>query len=455
MISVYLALISLVWGYTVFEYGGIVRSNRLVSLLALGIIALTYRIATRRIAAPPLRGALGWSVVLLPAYVALQLVPLPVRVLEILSPARAELIRGFNHLGFVQTIAPLSALPEATMKDFLLVCGYTLLFLLVRDMGWQFAGKSWRLAAPIVIVGGAEAALGLAQAFNGQRPDAGIGTYVNRDHYAALLTMALPFAVAYPLLLWHRAVKTRRDIRIRTAFVICALFGVCALILLGIVYSLSRMGFVSALFSLLVMGVVTWLGRGRKWLLALALMAIGLLGCFIFLSPDPLIARFGQISSVEAMTSEGRLLLWKESLRVFRAFPVFGCGLGAFESVFMRYKVSLPMVSDAYVHNDYLQSLIELGSIGFAILVVLFVGIGRKALWAALHSQHSSARSLSIACIGAFAAMGLHSMVDFALYTPANAMLLAWISGILASLDVESDRPRKQERKVAQPGPAT
>jgi NADH-quinone oxidoreductase subunit N len=38
--------------------------------------------------------------------------------------------------------------------------------------------------------------------------------------------------------------------------------------------------------------------------------------------------------------------------------------------------------------------------------------------------------------LGAFAAIGMHSFVDFNLYTPANAMLLAWISGIAASLDI-------------------
>jgi hypothetical protein len=41
---------------------------------------------------------------------------------------------------------------------------------------------------------------------------------------------------------------------------------------------------------------------------------------------------------------------------------------------------------------------------------------------------------LAIACIGAFAAIGLHSMVDFNLYIPANAMLLAWISGVAAAV---------------------
>jgi hypothetical protein len=38
-----------------------------------------------------------------------------------------------------------------------------------------------------------------------------------------------------------------------------------------------------------------------------------------------------------------------------------------------------------------------------------------------------------MACTGSFAAILLHSFVDFNLYIPANAMLLAWIAGIAAA----------------------
>jgi O-antigen ligase len=129
--------------------------------------------------------------------------------------------------------------------------------------------------------------------------------------------------------------------------------------------------------------------------------------------------------------------------------------MGGFESVFMRYKLSDPLVTDAYVHNDYLQFLIELGMAGFIIGAVLFVCLGRTAIRAASHVQDTDARCVAVACIGAFTAIGMHSFVDFNLYIPANAMLLAWISGICASLDVTTEVPaggsgtRRKEAVVA------
>jgi hypothetical protein len=39
-------------------------------------------------------------------------------------------------------------------------------------------------------------------------------------------------------------------------------------------------------------------------------------------------------------------------------------------------------------------------------------------------------RLLLVACTGSFVAIGIHSIVDFNLYIPANAMILAWIGGI-------------------------
>ncbi|HXW14884.1 MAG TPA: hypothetical protein VEN79_10275, partial [Terriglobia bacterium] len=40
----------------------------------------------------------------------------------------------------------------------------------------------------------------------------------------------------------------------------------------------------------------------------------------------------------------------------------------------------------------------------------------------------------AVACAGALAAILVHSLADFNLYIPANAMLLAWISGMVAGL---------------------
>ena len=41
-------------------------------------------------------------------------------------------------------------------------------------------------------------------------------------------------------------------------------------------------------------------------------------------------------------------------------------------------------------------------------------------------SQHWA---LAVGLIGSFVAIGLHSIVDFNLYIPANALALAWLAG--------------------------
>src|SRR6266478_2807556 len=97
--GIFLALVSIVWGYTVFAYGGVVPWERTIALGALGVVALSYRLAIGRNAAPSLTGVLRWSLLSLPAYAALQVIPLPVRLISILSPSRGELIRAFAVVG--------------------------------------------------------------------------------------------------------------------------------------------------------------------------------------------------------------------------------------------------------------------------------------------------------------------------------------------------------------------
>jgi len=242
----------------------------------------------------------------------------------------------------------------------------------------------------------------------------------------------LPFTLVYPIYLW-REMRARGDFSLRPAVPVCLVACIAVLIFTGSLLSLSRMGFVAPLFSILVMGIVAWGGNGWRSAAIIALLGAALIAGFVFLPSDQLIARFVQSASEQG--AEGRLTLWRESLKVFRAFPVFGCGLGGFESAFLRYKVSAPMVSDDHAHNDYLQFLIELGIAGFVIGATLFAAILFKAARAASPGREPRHRFLAIAGIGAFAAIGLHSFVDFNLYIPANAMLLAWIAGVASSLE--------------------
>jgi O-antigen ligase len=86
-----------------------------------------------------------------------------------------------------------------------------------------------------------------------------------------------------------------------------------------------------------------------------------------------------------------------------------------------------------FAHNDYLQYLAELGALGFLVGLVLVLRLFTKTLRAAIDGPSTDRRYVSLACTGSFVAILLHSLVDFNLYIPANAMLLAWIAGLAAS----------------------
>ena len=437
---VYLSSLAAIFGYAVFHVAGVPAEDWSVCLLALGFLGLVYWFRTSRAdRAPPLDRKLRWLLVLLCGYVVFQLVPLPSFLLRLLSPARAELLDGAAQAVPGIALAPLSVVPSATLSHFLRIAGYALVFLLVREITWRISHRPWTLAFPIILIAALEAGLGLLQQTVGEPGAIARGTYINRNHFAGLLKMALSFAVIYPVAVMRR-VRSRRRSPAGPAVKACAVLAVAAVLLLGIIYSLSRMGLIAALCSLLVMGILALspgLSARGKFLMVGSIAVLVMLS-FVFLPPDRLIMRFAQLSSAEEITAEGRLLLWGETLDLIAAYPLFGCGLGAYESAFLKYKVSHPLLTADYAHNDYLQLFAELGMIGFSIAAALMLAVLAKAVRAASRHSELNSRFLALACVGAMVAILIHSLVDFNLYIPANALLLAWISGISAGLTFSS-----------------
>ena len=207
------------------------------------------------------------------------------------------------------------------------------------------------------------------------------------------------------------------------------------------------MGFFASLASVLAITFVglseapvrwNWLGRG----VAIGLVMLG----FLFLPPNQLIERFVTLSSGESVSAEGRLALWRQTEGLIAAYPIFGCGLGGYEAALHKYQVRGPIFRYDYAHNDYLQLSAELGAIGLAIGMVLAASLLVKAVRASLYSKDIDRRYLALACVGAFTAIGLFSLVDFNLYIPANAMLLAWIGGITAGVASSKEEERRGPR---------
>jgi O-antigen ligase len=176
------------------------------------------------------------------------------------------------------------------------------------------------------------------------------------------------------------------------------------------------------------------------------MVAVLVLAGFVFLPPERLVRRFAEFVSTDGLTGQGRADLWAETIPLIRTYPIFGCGLGGYETAFSRFKISGVLVTDDFVHNDYFQLLAELGLVGFVIGAALAFSVVRIALRCARKSSDPEARYFAVACLGALSTIALHSLADFNLYIPSNAMLLAWIAGMTISVELRATKMNVREQ---------
>lgn len=378
-------------------------------------------------------------------YVALQLVPLPVSWLRVLSPARAEVYDATLRLGLPASHVPLSAAPTVTMAHLLRVLCFICIFFLIRELTWRLARRPWLAILPVVGLGTAEGALGLAQYLGGATRAS--GTYVNPNHYSCFLDMTLPLALTLAAIA-ARGKNGREGVSMKRVLGICALLGGATCIFLGALYSMSRMGLAAVTVSLLILAIGFSVGKAdrRFRYIAGASAALVLLGLVFFSAPGKLVERAGQ----EPLTADERVAIWKETLPMTADYRLFGSGLGTYVSVFQKYRASAPLFLVDFAHNDYLQLLAELGLIGFAITSGAGLLILLRTVSAIRGGATPEQRLLAAGCAAALAALLLDSFVDFDFYIPANAMLAAWIAGIGAAAGIgdagEAERIRIRNR---------
>jgi hypothetical protein len=113
------------------------------------------------------------------------------------------------------------------------------------------------------------------------------GTYINHNHFAGLLEMILPLCLGLAFYYWNKAPRRsgRRSVRdcverlgspeILKSLVLLL---VAIILFVAVVFSFSRMGLVSVVFSLAMLAALAWAGCGLSrvnWKLLVACLAIG------------------------------------------------------------------------------------------------------------------------------------------------------------------------------------
>lgn len=424
--AISLALLSAALFWALGFGGGLYPSRRAVSLASIALAAAMFALFCPRPSAP-LNKHISRPFFVLCGLVCLQLVPLPLRFMEVLSPQRAAQMQAVTRVTGVGHWAPISAFPAMTWLEGTTVLGCVLAFLLVRQAAAELPYR-WLAIAPLVVAGAAEAALGLIQAVRPTWPANASGTFLNRNHFAGFLELLFPFALVGAWAVFRNG-RLRGPMRVG-ASVLLLLIGV--MFLDAIFHTYSRMGSFVVAF-LLVFGIALTLwpyAQGslvRRITIASALVALSIAP--VLLVPTRLVNRIEHASVEDHISTEFRLGFWRDSLPLLADYALTGCGLGAFESVYPRYQRTGTSYRVEYAHNDFLQAVAEVGVPAFVVGLWLLAALLRTMGRALSLEPDSQERLISIACISSVGGMLLHSVVDFNLHIPANAITFAWILG--------------------------
>ena len=104
--------------------------------------------------------------------------------------------------------------------------------------------------------------------------------------------------------------------------------------------------------------------------------------------------------------------------------------MGTFHVVYRQYQTSVVNNLVEHAHNDYLEFASDTGIIGAALFFIPILYLLGRMIFAFLDDHRSYRRSVTLGCIGSTLALLLHSVADFNLHIPANALTFAVILGI-------------------------
>jgi O-antigen ligase len=254
------------------------------------------------------------------------------------------------------------------------------------------------------------------------------GPYVNRNHFAAFAELVIPVALV-PLVLG----KVRRERR----FVV----GLLALFPLGALFlSSSRGGIISFAAELGVLVVLVILRRaGGKHALAGAVVLLLAFMLVSWLGAHQLLERFSSMQSLE-VNSGKRASMRLDTWHIFRDHPGTGTGLGTLQAEFPAYETLYDGKIVNHAHNDYLEALAETGIAGAACCAWFLGALFFQSLRRLLLQDNSFSAALHLSGLVACTGFLVHSLVDFNLHIPGNALLF-FLMAHLATADISSPAP--------------
>ena len=333
----------------------------------------------------------------------------------------------------------------------------------------------------LLAVGVFTAFVGLAQVAQGPNsplrpypftnPSEAVGFFANRNHFAALVNVMLPFVTAWTVYLMAPQENDRPssgDAGIfDTRMIISAIAGFTVLVALLAAEAMarSRAGLGLAIVALACCYVLTWTGQARSERRAAPRKSRGLTSSRLILAAvglaSVMILQFAVYRILDRFEKDplqdARVVFAQRTYDAAMAYMPWGSGLGSFVAVYAsreRPQDTLVDVFANHAHNDFLEVWLETGALGIAVFAAFLIwlawrtfGAWRSALVGAETIDIWLARAAGVAIV----LMLLHSVVDYPLRTGAMMVTFGFACGLLVRPLRPAAAPAPERTRAAEP----
>jgi O-antigen ligase len=282
--------------------------------------------------------------------------------------------------------------------------------------------------------------------------DSGYAQFINYNHFAYLMEMALGVILGLVL-----GGGVRRE---------QALIYVGALIpiWIGLVLCGSRGGLIAMLAQLVIAAVLFSMVAGKSGsresapailrvlnsrsvrVCLVCVLIVGVILGTVWLGGDQLASKIeglrAEFELDDSRLGVSRNEMWRASWQMFATHPVAGAGMGGYAVAIPRFHDAAGTMTPQEAHNDYLELLASGGLIGLALAVWFAVVVCKRTL-ANLRAPNRFRRA---ACYGAaigIAGVAVHSLVDFGLHMLVNALVFTTLIVIATSKPHWGDQPAR------------
>jgi O-antigen ligase len=315
-----------------------------------------------------------------------------------------------------------------------------------------------RVLVAIVVIGFGVSSLGLLQRVGGTdkvfwliemhpKKTGFMATFINENHFAGYMELVIPITMAFVLRYLFRLKKSGwRKLLASDDLYKMIVFSILATVMIvSLAVSRSRggfVGFVSSLFLITILLVSRRFHRRRAWVIAVVLTLSFLMLAWVGLK-DVLREweTLGHIGKEHSFLR--RMEITRATWRAAQDYPVWGSGLGTFETVFPKYGTlrfeedsgaRSILVTTPHAENDYVQTLLEMGWLGLSVGLLGAVLFFRIAIVTYLTRRRSSISLPAMGGAVSIFAIMVHSFSDFHFRVDANVFLFVTIVAMVVNL---------------------